>query len=196
MIPRTRRGMTLLEVIVALTIAGIALAAGASVLGFLTDQQTRAIADSVARSASVRESLRQWIADAELGTAGDVRFVGARIVEPGRGSYSSLDFITNAPTPVAAGGDAHTRVRLMLTGDSKIVAVLSALPAGETIELPIADSVSAFDVRYRGSISREARWLDSWTSSSVLPAVAEVRIHAKADGLLALPLVILVGERR
>jgi len=188
--------MTLLEVIVALTIAGIALAAGASVLGFLTDQQTRAISDSVARSASVRESLREWIAGAVLGTAGDIRFVGAHIVEPGRGSYSSLDFVTSAPTPVAAGGDAHTRVKIMLTGDSKIVVVLSAMPAGETIELPIADSVSAFDIRYRSSISRDAGWLEAWTSSSVLPAVAEVRIRTKSDGLLATPLLILVGERR
>ena len=32
-----RRGMTLLEVILALTIAGSALASGAAVLGFLTD---------------------------------------------------------------------------------------------------------------------------------------------------------------
>ncbi len=198
---RRRSGMTLIEVMVALTIAGIALAAGAAVLGFLTDQQTRAIGNAVTRPASIRASLRDWIAGAQLTTAGDVRFAGSRLVDAANRSYSSLEFVTSAPTPVAAGGDATTRVKLVFapaTGNvpAQLVAELSPFPAGQPIVLPIRDSISAFDIRYRANVSRASPWIDSWVSTSVLPAIVEIHISAPREDLLTVPLAVLVGERR
>ena len=65
---RTRDGMTLLEVSVALTIAGAALASGAAVLGFLTDQQARAGTQPVVSASAVRHTIRSWTSQARLAT--------------------------------------------------------------------------------------------------------------------------------
>jgi prepilin-type N-terminal cleavage/methylation domain-containing protein len=58
---RTRRGMTLLEVTVALTIAGAALASGAAVLGFLADQSARPATLAVVSASAQRATLRDWL---------------------------------------------------------------------------------------------------------------------------------------
>jgi hypothetical protein len=194
--------MTLLEVVVALTITGVALAAGAAVLGFLTDQHARANTVSLASTVSVRTALRDWLSASELGTRGDIRFAGQRESRTlGGRSSSSIDFVTRAPTPVAGGGDARTHVRIAIVdegGVRRLVAELSAWPAGEIIVLPIADSVATFSVRYRSSIFGPPVWMDNWVSASVLPAAAELRIASVAGVGSAghAPIAVQIGERR
>jgi prepilin-type N-terminal cleavage/methylation domain-containing protein len=192
--------MTLVEVMVALTIAGIALAAGASVLGFLTDQQSRSATSQIAKDAAVRDALRDWLASAQLGTAGDLRFIGERSEQPGQRGVSVVDFVTSAPTPVARGGDARTHVRLGVVrnadGVSQVVAAINAWPAGDVITLPIADSVTGFDVRYLASVFGLPRWTASWQSASVLPAAIDLRVISRETSLLSLPVTIVIGERR
>ena len=207
MMRRSARGMTLLEVMVALTIAGVALAAGASVLGFLVDQRARSQADTIGAAVSVRESLRTWLAAADLGTAGDARFTGARMAAaPGEPARSTLDFVTRAPTPVAAGGDARTRIRIAVrhqpgTADA-LIAELQGEPRGSATTVLLAGDVASFSVRYRASVFGPPSWLDSWQSASVLPAVAEVRIGTitpstqVGEALRTMPMTILLGERR
>ena len=208
MIGRVPRGMTLLEVIVALTVAGIALAAGASVLGFLTDQQDRSRATAIGTAVAAREALRDWLSSAELGTSGTMRFAGVQLARaPGDGAVTEMEFVTTAPTPVAGGGDARTRVHLVVlpaadSGGPRLVAELTPLPAGERLVLPVANNVTSFTARYLSSVFGPPRWLDSWVSRSVLPAVVELRIASAparvtpGESLINVPLVVLVGERR
>jgi prepilin-type N-terminal cleavage/methylation domain-containing protein len=65
---RARRGMTLLEVTVALVIAGAALASGAAVLGFLADQSVRPATHAVVSASAARAALRGWMAETRLGS--------------------------------------------------------------------------------------------------------------------------------
>ena len=69
--------MTLLEVVVALTVAGAALAAGAAVLGFLVDQQGRTGVQDLTSASAVRSAMRSWVSEARLTTEGDAEFRGA-----------------------------------------------------------------------------------------------------------------------
>src|SRR4051812_45395116 len=110
---RARSAMTLLEVIVALTVAGAALAAGAAVLGFLADQQQRTGAEQVAAANAVRATMRNWLSATRLTVEGDAEFRGAprarvarissRLVNESEGS-DELYFLTSAPTEVAEAG--------------------------------------------------------------------------------------------
>jgi prepilin-type N-terminal cleavage/methylation domain-containing protein len=187
-----RTGMTLLEVVVALTVAASALVAGASVLGFLSDQQARTETQTLVSAQAMRATLRDWIAEARLTTEGDAEF---------RGDSSALSFVTSAPTPVAANG---TIVRLI--DDGGLVAELQPwrIP-GERMRLPIGGSASRVRLRYLESAAGERRWRREWTSTSVLPAVVEVRMEFDSDtggtesarrALLAIPMTITLTARR
>jgi len=97
--------MTLLEVVVALTIAGAALAVGATALGFLTDQQDRTGAQAVTSANTVRTSLRDWVTEARLTTSGDAEFRGvasSRAMQSGEDD--ELTFVTSAPTHIGSLG--------------------------------------------------------------------------------------------
>lgn len=188
-----RNGMTLLEVVVALTVAGAALAAGASVLGFLTDQQERSGAQFLASAHAVRTTLRAWTAAARLTTEGDAEFRGT----------NEITFVTSAPTDIAPAG---TQVHLYMKERSGLVAELTPFRrAGAPVVVPIAPDATDFQARYLGSTFGARVWQSSWISTSVLPAAVELRISfdtsattpdAAAHALLALPMTIPLGARR
>jgi prepilin-type N-terminal cleavage/methylation domain-containing protein len=205
-----RAGMTLLEVIVALTIAGSALASGAAVLGFLTDQQARTGTQTLVSANAVRATMRDWISEAQLTTEGDAEFRG----RPTRGTGSSSDsdeltFVTSAPTDVSASG---TIVRLYVaSADSAAGRGLMAelkpwRHAGAPITRSLAPNATAMHVRYLASLSGRRSWLDSWATTSVLPAALELRIvydgttidgdERAARALLAEPFVIVLAGRQ
>ncbi|MEO8560970.1 MAG: prepilin-type N-terminal cleavage/methylation domain-containing protein [bacterium] len=208
---RQRSGMTLLEVIVALTIAGSALASGAAVLGFLTDQQTRTGTETLVSANAVRGTMRGWIAEARLATEGDAELRG----RPGRGSTrltdesDELTFVTSAPTEVSASG---TIVRLYVAsadsanGRGLMAELKPWRHAGAPVTLSLARDVAAMRVRYLSSLSGRRNWLDSWVTTSVLPAALELRIvydstnisgeQRAARTLLAEPFVVALAARQ
>lgn len=211
--------MTLLEVIVALTVAGAALAAGAAVLGFLSDQQMRTGAQAMTSASAVRAAMREWTSEARLYTEGDAEFRGAPHGMRGfalsaptmsRGN-DELTFVTIAPTPVAPSG---TQVHIFLlsapdsSGAHGLVADLVPFRhTGTPMRLSLAPDATAFRARYLGSAFGNAAWQQSWVSTSVLPAAVELRVmfdsgglaeptHLAARALLALPMTISVAGRR
>ena len=177
-----RAGMTLLEVIVALTIAGSALASGAAVLGFLTDQQARSGTQAVATASAVRGTMRDWISEARLATEGDAEFRG----RPGHGGAArgaddsdELSFVTSAPTEVSASG---TIVRVYVasadgaTGRGLMAELRPWRHAGAPVTVPLAPDAVGMRVRYLAGMSGRRSWIDSWVTTSVLPAALELRI--------------------
>jgi prepilin-type N-terminal cleavage/methylation domain-containing protein len=226
---RGRTGMTLLEVIVALTIAGSALASGAAVLGFLTDQQARTGAQSVVSASAVRQTIRAWTTEARLATEGDAEFrgrpAGARDMSGVGGSSAmrqadesdELTFVTSAPTEVSASG---TIVRLYVaSGESSANGATNGAAtrglmaelrpwrhAGAPVVLALAPDAVTMRVRYLSSLSGKRAWLDSWVTTSVLPAALELRIvydssRARAEdraarALLATPFLVALAARQ
>lgn len=202
---RTKWGMTLLEVTVALAVAGTALAAGASVLGFLTDQQNRSGAHRLATANAVRTTIRSWSSAIRVATEGDAEF---------RGDAHELTFVTSAPTRIApAGADAGTRVRIYLErADSAAIRGLVAeftpwRRLGPPVVVSLAPDATGFEAKYLASLFGLRSWQASWVSSSVLPAAMELRVtfdsaHTTsgdiraAHALLSLPITIALGGRR
>lgn len=206
---RARRAMTLLEVVIALAIAGSALASGAAVLGFLTDQQAREGTQAVVSAHAVRGTIRAWTSQARLTTEGDAEFRGRPADARTRARADELSFVTTTPTQVSESG---TIVRLYLaSGDSAAQRGLMAelqpwRHAGTPATVSLAPDAVGLRVRYLTSLFGQRSWLDSWVSTSVLPAAVELRIvydSASATGderaarsLLATPMIIPLAGRQ
>ena len=203
-----RRAMTLLEVIVALTIAGAALVAGASVLGFLTDQQNRSGSQAVASANAVRTALRDWASEAQLTTEGDAAFRGitsTRLLHRDDGMDDELTFVTSAPTQIGATG---TIVHLhMVRGSDSLRGLVAELRpwrhAGPALFVSLAPDATGFQARYLGSIYGRRAWDRTWVSTSVLPAAVELRVlfdntptDRAAHALLNIPMTIALMRRQ
>ena len=214
--------MTLLEVIVALTVAGAALAAGAAVLGFLTDQQNRTGAQGITSASAVRSTMRLWTAEARLSTEGDAEF---RAVPEGRAAVTrlmpahndrddhgaELTFITVAPTDVSPSGTQvhfHIQKNADSTHTRGLVAELTPWRrTGAPVIVSLAPNAVAFHARYLASVFGRPVWQDSWISTSVLPAAVELRVvfdttsrtesnDRAAQALLSQPMIIALAARR
>ena len=200
--------MTLMEVVVALAVAGAALAAGATVLGFLVDQQSRPGIQSIAAASAVRTTLRTWTSYARLTTEGDAEFRGASATPVGDSANGELTFVTTASTSVAPAG---TQVHVHMQRDSAdmhgLVAELTPFRTrGTPMTIALAPDATGFQVRYLGSVFGQRVWQPSWISRSVLPAAVEIRIRfdaatvapadAAARALLAMPMLIPLAARR
>jgi hypothetical protein len=212
--------MTLLEVIVALTVAGAALAAGAAVLGFLADQQNRTGAQGITSASAVRSTMRTWTSEARLATEGDAEFRGtpegrtlgaSLFASKSESRDGDLSFITVAPTEVSPSGTQvriHMQRRSDTTGVAGLVAELTPWRRkGAPVIVSLAPDAIGFRVRYLASLFGHPLWQESWVSTSVLPAAVEMRIvfdtTASADptdraarALLALPMTIPLAGRR
>ena len=211
--------MTLLEVVVALAVAGAALAAGAAVLGFLSDQQMRSGAQAITSASAVRTTIRNWTADARLYTEGDAECRGARrdvrspsSMEPGNAQADDeLTFVTVAATQVSPSG-TQVHMHVLRGADSTGTIGLEAdltpfRRAGARMRVSLVPNATGFRTRYLGSVFGQGVWQDSWVSTSVLPAAVELRVvfdstsHAEssdvaARALLAQPMTIVVAGRR
>jgi prepilin-type N-terminal cleavage/methylation domain-containing protein len=205
-----RNGMTLLEVVVALAVAGAALAAGASALGFLTDQQNRMGAQAITSAHAVRTTLRDWISDAQLTTQGDAEFLGT----PGGrmtldAEHDELSFVTTAPTQI---GTLGAKVRLYIARGERdslrgLVAELKPWRfEGAPTIVSLAPSATGLQLRYLASLDGPHVWQASWASTSVLPAAVELRvkfdslpsnetIDRAAQSLVGIPMTIALARK-
>jgi prepilin-type N-terminal cleavage/methylation domain-containing protein len=213
--PGVRHGMTLMEVVVALAIAGTALAAGATALGFLADQQTRPGIQAIAAASAVRTTMRHWMSHSRLTTEGDAEFRGVPAMDAlsafptARDSaHGDLTFVTTASTDVAAAGtQVHLHIQRDGIGVHGLVAELTPFRApGATTTIVLAPNATGFQARYLGNLFGRMTWQQNWVSTSVLPVAVEIRIHfdsatndpaeAASRALLAVPMTIPVTARR
>lgn len=192
--------MTLLELIVGLTITGMAITAGYGALATLITNGDRAgeALDSTLRVAGERRQLNQWLAGARLLIEGGPTFRGLDGTDEHRPS-DDLSFLTTAPTPLGIG---NTVVRLYvdrdtLTPERGLVAEFSRWPAPASRRMEIDSRVDGLDCHYFTRMLNQAEWLPSWISNTILPAAVEVRLSPVGNdslpALLALPLVVAMG---
>lgn len=207
----SRRGFTLVEMLVALTIASlIALIAheGVGTLIALTERADRH-RSTVINAAAVRRQLAEWVRAAEIGDADDFTFEGIDRMHRGRPD-DALHFTTAAAGSFEAGR-MHVALEIdreSATSRSELVAILSR-PAARTDEeeydgttapasghprrrmvlLPHADGI---DIRYRLRMSDGARWFDGWVSAVRLPASVSIRVYGgdSIPSLFAVPVLV------
>ncbi|HYK10840.1 MAG TPA: type II secretion system protein [Gemmatimonadales bacterium] len=193
-----RRGMTLLELVVGLTITGLVITAGFAALQVLQDRraQAEAVMNAVTRAANERTQIAQWIAGARLTVEeGGPAFRGLDGVHDGIHD-DAIAFLTTAPTPLGTG---ETLVQLYVDRDSAtpeqgLTAVFSEWRGTATRRVELDRSVASLEARYLSNVMGQRVWLPSWVSSTVLPAAVEIRLLPAANDtlppLLQLPILV------
>ena len=185
-----RRGLTLVELLVALTVTAVTVGAGGAALGGIVDARdraaTRAAGDATARAASVRRQLMDWIEGAHIG---DEEAPAFRVTDHARAGRADdeLSFLTSALTPIGRG---EVVVRLFIDRDARtpetgLVAELSARRTARVERVVLDPTVDALDVRCFSESRGQAEWLTSWLSATLLPRGVELRLGAPATARLA-----------
>jgi len=194
-----RSGMTLIELVVALAITGIAIASGYQAYATISDRRSIASerADSIAHAFTVRATLRRWLSSARLTVEeDDVVFRGVDTDRRlGRDEPASADlvFLTSARSPVSNHG---TVVHLFVARDSGggLVADISEWRGQRSTRLQLDPRVVGLSIEFASSVNARSEPTTSWVSATILPVA--VRLHFLADRstmlppLLRIPLVI------
>jgi prepilin-type N-terminal cleavage/methylation domain-containing protein len=200
-------GMTLIELIVALTITGLALGFGYSAYAQLADRRVTADkrADRVAQAAAIRSTLVSWLSGARLTVEEDdivFRSIGGvRRAPSGDVRDDDLTFFTSARTPVSnAGTVIHLFVSSDTIGERGLIAELSEWRGHQRARIQVDSAVSGFDVSLKSSVAGTEPWLTSWVSSTILPAgvriVLTARIGDSLPPLLQMPITVSLENGR
>lgn len=179
--PSTPFGFTLVELLVALTLAGLVVLLAHRLFAAATEA-ARTVHD--ARIALDREAnARRWLQAAALSLD-----VGQSVGDGFEGRPDHLRFSTWLET--ADGWFARRRVALGQDGTAFVAVVDQA----DTIALATDVEVVAFD--YLLEPGEDARWVEEWVSAVSAPLAIRLRLRRRArDGGQADTLLVLVKER-
>ena len=206
MIPATkyaRAGFTLVEVMVGLTVASLALLAGMSALGFVSDRSRHAEDATLAAvgGATQRALLYDWLAGARFRASTGEHFEG---LPDDRGGelMDVLMFPTTARTPL----DVPLSVVMLYidvdpaTPERGLVAEISGPPVtSEPQRMELVPQAGRIRIRYL-SAGAGAAWETSWVLRNELPRLVELSLEPAAGDSLPLLLrypvrVSLAGVR-
>lgn len=193
-----RPGMTLLELVIALAVAAMAMAAGYSALASMVDHRARVAhaTDAVIRGAAERWMLESWLTGARLTPEGSIAFRGLDGETLDHLSDDELTFLTTAPTPLGA---SETVVHLVVERDSVpsrrgLIADLTEWNGLGARRVIIDSAVAGLSLRYITGVLGQRQAVPSWISSSVLPAgVVMTLTPTQGDSLpsaLGLPIAV------
>jgi len=170
------RGFTLMEVLIGLTVAALALTAGFATLGFISDSDEPVdVASALAlRGATTRNLLTEWLGEARYQTGRrGVPFQGTDGEEYGTES-DELIFPTTASTPLGVG---TTVVRLFIDNDRDtpergLVAELTELPADVPRLVELVPEAGSLELKYLLPIEGTmGEWMDGWFSNRLPQAI-------------------------
>jgi len=200
----TTRGFTLMEVLIGLTVAALALTAGFATLGFISDTNEPVdVASALAlRGATSRNLLTEWLGEARyrVGRRG-VTFQGLDDEVYGTAT-DEIIFPTTASTPLGVG-TAVVRLFIDLddsTPERGLVAELTELPTDEPRLVELVPEAGSMTVRYLVPIEGTlGEWTDGWISNR-LPQAMEVVLGPAPDEqlppLLQYPLLVALEATR
>jgi prepilin-type N-terminal cleavage/methylation domain-containing protein len=172
-------GFTLVEVLVALVVAGVVVASAYGVVGAMAESRRAAerARDVALPGAAARRTLEEWLRAAAIFDGGGP-FAGA----DRRAAGIPRDELAFAVEDGGALRPGPRRIRLWIErstfGPSGLLAEVTAIgPRVEPAEtLEVARAAGALDVRYRITVDRREAWVDAWASDSILPEAVEMRI--------------------
>lgn len=181
---RSRRGMTLLELMVALVVGSVVvLLAWATLRGGLDAQDRVAAARDDAGAMSVLrtlvgDALRHAVVSDDRGTP-----VGLRVGTAPTGP--ALEFLTRG-IDAPLGATAIWRVRLV--ADSAGVRLAAQSTAGDRLPLQLR-LPGVWTVAVRARTVVDAEWRGAWADSTRLPQAVEVRFLDRNDREIGAPLI-------
>jgi hypothetical protein len=201
--------MTLIELVVALAITGMAVTIGAATFGTLADRQAISSrrADDVVLSAGARSTLDGWLSNSRLMIdESAIVFRGLHGIKRGLDAADLADdeltFFTSARTPL---GNHGTIVRLHVeradsVGPHGLIADLVEWQGGGTQRIVLDTAVRALTLTYLASTMPEPQWTSSWISSTILPAAVRVSMGAASGDslspLMRVPMTISLENGR
>ncbi len=175
-----RRGFTVIEVVVGLAIAGLALLAAGRIFGEAgarAGQIERALAASSDRSVA-RLWLRSAFGSLEVGLTDDDSF---------RGLPDRVEFASRLMVP--SGWAERRRVSLGLRHDT-----LAAVVGGRDTTV-LETGVDALDVHYLLTGGERSEWLRGWQSPATAPVAIRLILWHRTPRVGSDTLVYLVGSR-
>lgn len=199
-----RRGFTLMEVLIGLTVAALALTAGFATLGFLSDSDEPVdVASALAlRGATTRNLLTEWLAEARyrVGRRGET-FQGLDGEVYGTPA-DELIFPTTASTPLGVGTSV---VHLYIdddrdTAERGLVAALTELATDEPRVVELVPEAGSLELRYLLPVEgTTGEWVDGWLSNR-LPGAIEMILRSTGPDtlppLLQYPLLVALEATR
>lgn len=176
-----RRGVTLIELVVGLTIASAVVAAGYAALTTIVDRREAALVllDEEVAATAVRTTVRAWLGGAHTASESSAPIFSGVDAESDDGHPDDqLAFLTSAETPLRAHA---ATVRLYIdrnpdTPEEGLVADVGAWLGTERVRLVLVPDATGLEVRYRSGLVGGREWLPSWISSTVMPAAVELRL--------------------
>jgi prepilin-type N-terminal cleavage/methylation domain-containing protein len=198
---RARSGFTLVELLVGLTVASLALSAGFAALGFVRERGEHA--EEAARvgvaGATQRALLMEWLENARGRTPAGEQFEGIDQEEHDK-QRDMLLLPTTAATPLEG---PFTLVGLYIDDDEEtpekgLVAELTGPVLGQTEQrMELVPQADAMRIRFLISAGSQAEWMDGWTGRDQLPRAVEITLEpAQGDTLprlLRLPIRVVLG---
>ena len=202
---RTARhaGFTLVEVLVAMTVAALALSAAFAALAFVGDRAKEAEATVVTalEGATTRELLVDWLTGARLRAANNAgSFQGVDAEERAGVADDELMFPTTARTPLHV---RNTVVRLFIdreddTPERGLVAELTERIQDEPRRVELVPDAIGLDVHYLPDEAAAFAWSPDWLGRNQLPRAVELVLQVAAGdtlpALLGYPLRIPLGR--
>lgn len=208
MIAQGRRGVTLIELVVALAVTGLVLAAAHALLGVVVDALHRSRADrTMAEGEAARAALAGWLRAAALPDS-SATFDGIPGWRIG-GESDTLRFVIADGGPLYPGPH-HVALWVDTDPRSELSGLLAAMEpwpsvGGRAETLVVSPRATMLDARYLISRQRTEVWVDSVHARTELPYAIELRIDIPAppgrtrpagDAILSLPLVVPVAASR
>lgn len=202
-----RRGLTVLELMISLTIVALVASIGTGTLSLFRreDRLRRDRSDSVVRELAIRRAIIAWLEGAHASTgASNGAAAGFQLLDVTQHGHDAdvLVFTTAAPTPLGTG---ETTVTLSVDADDRtpevgLVAELTSWPGGPSTRLQLDSTVVAMNVRCLTALLGGRRWVPSWMSTSVLPRGIELQLRGARTGalspMLQMPIVVAVEGGR
>jgi prepilin-type N-terminal cleavage/methylation domain-containing protein len=182
-----RNGFTLVEVLVGLTVASLALLAGMGALGFVADRSHDAEDTTLAAvsGATQRALLVEWLAGARYRAPTGEQFEGIQD-ERGGALMDMLLFPTTARTPLESG---TTVIALYIdvdpaTPERGLVAEMTGTVFDvEPRRMELVPEAAAMQLRYLPDGGGSA-WESAWLSRNMLPRMIEITLEpASGDSL-------------
>jgi prepilin-type N-terminal cleavage/methylation domain-containing protein len=160
---RSRRGVTLLELLIALSITGFAILGGLMLLDQLNDSGTRIVAD---RTAGAKEGngdrlFHRLLQDAYATADSEQRFVG---------DERNASYLTLCDTPSGWPERCRATITLDSLRDSSVVGVETSFDG----PLVVRRLAGAATFRYLDLTPRDSSWAFRWMTSISLPGAIAI----------------------
>jgi prepilin-type N-terminal cleavage/methylation domain-containing protein len=201
---RVRPGFTLVEVLVGMTVAALALGAAFAALSFVGDRSrdAEAAATTALEGAVAREMLVDWLSGARFrapNRAGE--FQGLDAEENGLDN-DELYLPTTAMTPLHA---STTVVRLFIDEDEDtpargLVAELTEHVQDEPMRVELVPQAVRLELAFLPDVPDAEEWLPAWVGQGGLPRAVELLLSAAPGDslppLLRMPIRVALGTLR